>query len=77
MEEIFRTNIKNYRDPSGKLFFSAATELQIPSELVGKINGLIGLPKIGVASIQNTQQPIGGITSSQKKSDLARSILSN
>jgi len=43
MEEIFRTNIKNYRDPSGKLFFAAAIEPQIPNELVGKISGLIGL----------------------------------
>jgi kumamolisin len=43
MEAIFKTAMKNYRDPNGKLFFSAATEPQIPSELVGKISGVIGL----------------------------------
>jgi kumamolisin len=43
MEAIFKTAIKNYRDPNGETFFSAATEPQIPSELVGKISGLIGL----------------------------------
>jgi subtilase family serine protease len=43
MEALFKTAMKNYRDPNGEPFFSAATEPQIPSELVGKINGLIGL----------------------------------
>jgi subtilase family serine protease len=42
-QKLFKTQLNNYKSPTGDEFYSAAVEPTIPNEIVSKIRGVVGL----------------------------------
>jgi subtilase family serine protease len=43
LQKLFKTQLSNYKSPKGEQFYSASVEPTIPSEIVFKLRGVVGL----------------------------------
>ena len=43
LQKLFKTQLSNYKSPKGEQFYSASVEPTIPSEIVSKLRGVVGL----------------------------------
>jgi subtilase family serine protease len=66
LQELFKTQLSNYRSPKGEQFYSASVEPTIPSEIVSKLRGVVGLTEsVRIAKLSKIGKVLGEDTAAR------------
>jgi subtilase family serine protease len=60
LQKLFKTQLSNYQSPKGEQFYSASVEPTIPSEIVSKLRGVVGLTEsVRIAKLSKIGKVLG------------------
>src|ERR1700751_1678251 len=69
LQKLFKTQLSNYQSPKGEQFYSASVEPTIPSEIVSKLRGVVGLTEsVRIAKLSKIGEVLGEDTGARTDS---------
>jgi len=66
LQKLFKTQLSNYKSPKGEQFYSASVAPTIPSEIVSKLRGVVGLTEsVRIAKLSKIGKVLGEDTAAR------------
>jgi subtilase family serine protease len=66
LQKLFKTQLSNYKSPKGEPFYSASVEPTVPSEIVSKLRGVVGLTEsVRIAKLSKIGKVLGEETAAR------------